>query len=119
MTMMQRVSFGEKVLLFFLALLLTTLFSTCSFFYPLNPWDDANVYMTIGNAMLSGKELYVDIFDHKGPVLFFLHEWAAMLSRNSFVGIYLVEIVCSLFYLIYSFFFMNKVACYVNIFVLI
>ena len=46
MTMTQRVSFSEKVLLFFLALLLTTLFSTCSFFYPLNPWDDANVYMT-------------------------------------------------------------------------
>lgn len=102
MTMTQRVSFSEKVLLFFLALLLTTLFSTCSFFYPLNPWDDANVYMTIGNAMLGGKELYVDIFDHKGPVLFFLHEWAAMLSRNSFVGIYLVEIVCSFVYLIYS-----------------
>ena len=92
----------KKLLLFLFAVLLVTLFSTCSFLYPLNPWDDANVYMTIGNAMLAGKELYVDIFDHKGPVLFFLHEWAAMLSRSSFVGIYLIEIVCCYFFLLYS-----------------
>ena len=92
----------KRLLLFLFAVLIITVFSTCSFLYPLNPWDDANVYMTIGNAMLSGKELYVDIFDHKGPVLFFLHEWAAMLSRSSFIGIYLVEIVCCYFYLLYS-----------------
>jgi hypothetical protein len=58
--------------------------------------------MTIGNAMLSGKELYVDIFDHKGPVLYLMHEMAAMLSRNSFVGIYIVEIICSFFFMWYS-----------------
>lgn len=92
----------KKPFLFLFAVVLITLLSTCSFLYPLNPWDDANVYMTIGNAMLGGKELYVDIFDHKGPVLFFLHEWAAMLSRSSFVGIYLLEIVCCYFYLLYS-----------------
>lgn len=92
----------KNFLLLLFAVLLITLFSTCSFLYPLNPWDDANVYMTIGNAMLGGRELYVDIFDHKGPVLFFFHEWAAMLSRSSFVGIYVVEIVCCYFYLYYS-----------------
>ena len=85
------------------AVLITMVFSTCSYLYPLNPWDDANVYMTIGNAMLSGKELYVDIFDHKGPVLFFLHEWAAMLSRSSFIGIYLLEIVCCYAYMLFSY----------------
>ena len=58
----------KNFLLLLFAVLLITLFSTCSFLYPLNPWDDANVYMTIGNAMLGGRELYVDIFDHKGPV---------------------------------------------------
>ena len=97
-------NYGLKGRLFFLlfAVLLITVFSTCSFLYPLNPWDDANVYMTIGNAMLGGRELYVDIFDHKGPVLFFLHEWAAMLSRSSFIGIYFLEIVCCYFYLLFS-----------------
>ena len=89
-------------LLFLFAVILTTVFSTCSFLYPLNPWDDANVYMTIGNAMLSGRELYVDIFDHKGPFLFFLHEAAALLSRSSFIGIYLVEVVCCFYFLRFS-----------------
>ncbi len=92
----------KRLFLFLFAALLITLFSTCSSLYPLNPWDDANVYMTIGNAMLAGKELYADIFDHKGPVLFFLHEWAAMLSRSSFVGIYIVETVCCYAFLLYS-----------------
>ena len=69
----------EPLFLFLFAVLVTTLFSTCSFLYPLNPWDDANVYMNIGNAMLGGKELSVDIFDLKGPVLYLMHEMAAVL----------------------------------------
>lgn len=84
------------------AMVLITVFSACSFIYPHNPWDDANVYMTIGNAMLAGRELYVDIFDHKGPVLFFMHEWSAMLSRNSFIVIYLIELLCCFVYLFNS-----------------
>ena len=100
--LMKQTDLREPLLLFILAVLITTLFSTCSFIYPLNPWDDANVYMTIGNAMLSGRELYVDIFDHKGPVLYLMHEMAAILSRNSFVGIYLIEIVCCFCFMWYS-----------------
>ena len=99
---MKRRTYIETLFLFLFAVLVISLFSTCSFLYPLNPWDDANVYMTIGNAMLSGKELYVDIFDHKGPMLFFMHEAAAVLSRSNFVGIYLMEIVCCFCYLLYS-----------------
>lgn len=99
---MKQTNYREPLFLFLFAALITTLFSTCSFLYPLNPWDDANVYMTIGNAMLSGRELYVDIFDHKGPVLYLMHEMAAILSRNSFVGIYIVEVICSFFFMWYS-----------------
>lgn len=99
---MKQTDYREPLILFLFAVLISTLFSTCSFLYPLNPWDDANVYMTIGNAMLCGRELYVDIFDHKGPVLYLMHEMAAMLSRNSFIGIYLVEILCSFVFMWYS-----------------
>lgn len=99
---MQQTDNREALLLALFAVVLITLFSACSFIYPLNPWDDANVYMTIGNGMLAGRELYVDIFDHKGPILFFLHEIAAMMSRSSFVGIYLFELLCCFVYLLYS-----------------
>lgn len=86
-------SFRETFSLLLLSVLLVTLFSTCSPLYPINPWDDADVFMTIGKSMLRGKVLYQDIFDHKGPVLFFLHELAAAVSYTSFFGIYILEIL--------------------------
>lgn len=92
-----------KILLFLTATILITLFSTCSPLYPLNPWDDANCFLTIGKAMLHGKEVYRDIFDQKGPILFFIHEWAAWRSYNSFFGIYIVEVLAYWGYLWYSY----------------
>ena len=93
----------ESTFLFIVAFVCITLFSASSFLYPLNPWDDANVFMTIGKAMLSGERLYTDIFDQKGPVLFFIHEFAALISYNSFLGIYLIEIMCYWGFLWYSY----------------
>ncbi|MBO4662331.1 MAG: hypothetical protein J5630_06490 [Bacteroidaceae bacterium] len=95
-------SVKESAFLFLVSFVLITLFSASSFLYPLNPWDDANVFMTIGKAMLSGKHLYTDIFDQKGPVLFFIHEFAALVSYKSFFGIYLIEILCYWGFLWYS-----------------
>jgi len=82
------------LLLLLLAAALITLFSCCSWIYPLQPVDDANWYMSIGKSMLQGKLLYTDLHDQKGPLLFFLHEWAAVLSTKSFFGIYLLEVLC-------------------------
>lgn len=92
-----------SLLFLLLAVLLITLFSCCSWIYPLQPYDDANWYMDIGRSMLSGKLLYTDVHDQKGPLLFFLHEWAAMLSPRSFLGIYLVEILCAFGFLTLSY----------------
>ena len=90
-------------LLFLLAIVLITLFSCCSWIYPLQPHDDANVFMSIGKSMLSGKLLYTEVHDHKGPVLYFLHEWAAVLSSRTFFGIYLLEVLCCFGFLVYSY----------------
>ncbi|MCH5169377.1 MAG: glycosyltransferase family 39 protein, partial [Prevotellaceae bacterium] len=80
--------------LLLLSTVLITLFSCCSWIYPLQPHDDANWFMTIGKSMLSDKLLYTNVHDQKGPVIFFLHEWAAALSSRTFLGIYLLEILC-------------------------
>ncbi len=81
-------------ILFLSSFLLVTIFSCCSWIYPTNPWDDANVFMTIGKSMKHGMKLYLDIFDHKGPCLFLIHQLAYYASENSFLGIYLLEILC-------------------------
>ena len=89
--------------LFLLAVLLITLFSCCSWIYPLQPHDDANWFMAIGKSMLSGKLLYTDVHDQKGPIIFFLHEWAAALSSRTFLGIWLFEILCCFGFLLFSY----------------
>lgn len=75
-----------------------TLFSKCSFLYPINDWVDANVYFTIGKAMLNGKVLYRDIFDHKGLYIYALHSFAYLISNRSFIGVYLIELLVGFAY---------------------
>lgn len=77
------------------AVLLITLFSASSPLYPFNPWDDAQVFMTMGKSMLKGKLLYTELQDQKGPMLSMVHEWAAFVSERSFLGIYLLEVLCA------------------------
>ncbi len=89
-------------ILFISAVILVTVFSCCSWLYPTNPWDDANVFMTIGKSMKHGMKLYLDVFDHKGPCLFIVHQLACHISENSFLGIYLLEILCFWGFLVYS-----------------
>ncbi|MDE7438921.1 MAG: hypothetical protein K2N23_00165 [Clostridia bacterium] len=75
-----------------LAFIFMTVCSTCSFMYPNNEWVDSNIYFTVGKAMLKGKVLYRDIFDHKGFYIYALHSVAYLISHRTFIGIYLVEI---------------------------
>lgn len=79
------------------ALLLTsalfiTLFSPTT--SPLNPrfGDDSAIFRFIGSAMTQGQTLYVDIWDHKGPVLFFI-QWAAQALWPGRIGIFVVQIL--------------------------
>lgn len=85
------------------SILLITLFSCCSFLYPNNPWDDSNVFMSIGKSMKHGMLLYKDIFDQKGPILFLIHQLACYVSEHSFIGIYLLEILCFWCTLVFSY----------------
>ena len=41
--------------------------------------------------MAQGQQLYVDCFDHKGPVFFFLYMLGYLLSPGKYFGIYLLE----------------------------
>lgn len=90
----------------FLALFAFIIISVCSTSSPLyafNTWVDANVYFTIGKSMLKGMLPYRDLFDHKGPLLYALHALTSLVSVNSFLGVYLLEVVCCFFTLLYAF----------------
>lgn len=75
-----------------------------SFLSPLfdyNTWCDVNVYNAIGLAIVDGKTLYVDVFDHKGPLLYFLYTTNSHFNFSHFFGVFLFEIFVFTLYLIY------------------
>ncbi|MDR0559225.1 MAG: hypothetical protein LBG92_03590 [Prevotellaceae bacterium] len=77
---------------------------------PLNPFSgidpgiDSSVFMTIAQGMLRGKTPYIDFFDHKGPLIYFID--AAGLALGGFTGVYLIE----LFFMCVSIIFAYKTA---------
>ncbi|MBQ9761589.1 MAG: hypothetical protein IJV82_00745 [Oscillospiraceae bacterium] len=86
--------------------LLSSLFllfcSKSSPLYPMNDWVDVNCYMTIGKGMLHGKVPYVDLYEQKGPVLYFIYAIVALFSNRSFFGQYLLEVITFGLFLYYS-----------------
>lgn len=76
-----------------LSIAFMTMGSMTSFLFPLHVGVDQNCFFTIGASVLDGKVLYRDIYDQKGPLLFFVHTLSALISRNSFIGVYIVEIM--------------------------
>lgn len=104
--MNQKESFSSKKVLLYILVISVVTITICSKsspLYPLNDWVDSNIYMSIGKSMLDGKVPYRDLYDHKGPFIFALHAIASVVSRTSFLGVWLIEIACAFFFLYYSF----------------
>lgn len=76
----------------FLSALFLLICTKSSPLYPFNDWTDANTYFTMGKGMINGKILYRDLFDHKGPLIYFLHGLGYLISNRSFFGVFLLEV---------------------------
>ena len=77
-----------------LAALILLAVSRCSCLYPFNNWDDANSYLSMGKAWIRGSAVpYRDLFDQKGPYLYFLYGLASLISATDFRGVYLGEVL--------------------------
>lgn len=80
------------------AFLCITICSKSSPLYPFNNWDDANCFFTVGKAVVNHLVPYRDIFEQKGPLLYFIYSLSYLISHNTFFGIYLLELLsCMLF----------------------
>ncbi|MBR5798907.1 MAG: glycosyltransferase family 39 protein [Lachnospiraceae bacterium] len=67
--------------------------SRSSFLYCFNNWDDANSYFSMGKLMMNGGVIYRDLFDQKGPLLYFLYGIGYLLSNTTFHGVFLLEVL--------------------------
>jgi hypothetical protein len=73
--------------------------------YYTNTWDDVNAYFTMGKGLFGGKVIYRDLFDHKGPLVYFLFGIGSLISNKSFFGVYILEVVS----LAVSLYFLHKI----------
>ena len=62
--------------------------------YPMNDWVDVQCFFTVGRGITQGKMPYLDLYEQKGPVLYLFFAAASMISRDSFVGVFVLEAVC-------------------------
>lgn len=88
---------------FILSLLGITFVSNCSPIYFTNMYPDTNAYFTVGKSILNGFVPYRDLFDQKGPILYFIYALGALVSYKSFIGIYIIEILLFTLFLYYNY----------------
>lgn len=96
--------------LLLISILVISLNSKCSPVYPLNNLSDPNIMFTVGKGVLKGKVPYRDLYEHKGPLIIFMHTLAAAISYDSFTGIYILKILFCFAFLVSAY----KIACLVT-----
>jgi len=100
---MKKIKLNPLLLFSFLSSALFLLVcSKSSPLYPMNDWVDVNCFFTVGKSMLHGIVPYAELYEQKGPVLYFLYAIAALISDQSFFGVYLLEVVAYGLFLYFS-----------------
>lgn len=82
-----------------ISLLLLGVCSKSSPLYPMNDWVDVHCFFTMGKSMLHGQVLYADLYEQKGPVLYFIYALVTLISDSSFIGVFLLEVATFSFFL--------------------
>lgn len=81
----------EIIFLIVTSVLIMLIVSASSPIYPFNEWDDVNVFFTVGRNMLTGSVPYRDLYEQKGPLFLMIYALSALISRKTFIGIWLFE----------------------------
>lgn len=61
--------------------------------YYINEWSDINVYFNVGKSIVNGNTLYTEVFDHKGPLIFFIYGLGYLISNTSFTGMFIIQVI--------------------------
>ena len=97
-----RLTRAELIFIIIAATVTITFASTCSPLYPFNPWDDANCFFTLGRGITHGKVPYRDLYEQKGPLLYFIYALAALISEKAFTGAWIFECIMASVFAIFS-----------------
>lgn len=86
--------------------------SANSFLYAFNDWCDINWYLSLGNGILNDMVIYKDLFDHKGPLVYFFCAFCQIFN-NPYIVVWVFEVLCLLLTMILSYRYSKK---YINIY---
>lgn len=92
----------ELLFLIVSAVCTLTIVSACSPLYPFNPWDDTNCFFTLGRGIIHGLVPYRDLYEQKGPLLYLIYAFAALINERSFIGAWIVECAAASVFAVYS-----------------
>lgn len=101
-----RNAIGENKLLIsclILIAILITIANPNSFLYRVSDCDDAGIYYNVAKGMLQGKVLYRDIFDHKGPFIFFIYAIHNIIFPCKMYGAYIMDLICYAVIMLFSY----------------
>ena len=70
------------LLLFFVSFVFVTLFSRSTSFLYITEGSDPSLFKSMGMAILKGHTLYIDYFDNKGYILYFIYALGVWLGGN-------------------------------------
>ena len=54
---------------------------------------DSSVFRVMGRAMVAGKIMYKDVFDHKGLYLYVINALGVLITGKSLIGLFILECV--------------------------
>ncbi len=94
---------GVISICFLLSFLFLLFCTKSSPLYPFNDWVDANAFFTMGKGMMHGLVPYRDLFEQKGPLLYFVYGLASLVSYRTFIGGFILEVIAFTFFLFFSF----------------
>lgn len=66
---------------------------TASPIYTTNQWVDTNAMLTMGRSWLHGLVPFRDLVEQRGPIFYGLYALAALISKHSFLGVFVIEVV--------------------------
>ena len=55
------------------------------------PGEDSSVFLYIAERMAEGKTPYLDMFDHKGPILYWIEYLGVRISGRKYYGVWFLE----------------------------
>lgn len=89
--------------IFIISTISITICSKNSPLYSFNDWVDAHAFFTMGKGIFNGKIPYKDLFEQKGPLLYLIYGIGYLINHQSFIGIYIIEIIFFTVFLYYCF----------------